>query len=189
MDHEQLFLMIRNVSCAVSWDARHEILFRIPSWQPGNALDTLLLEFRDLLQLALRGFDPKVSHTSLEGILGQLNSFLPDNVVARLHSHVSSNLLPYGILQRMIDTNLSMHTNNVLGLLHDYHWPVNSPAYHHMQQLLTRVLVAMQAFRTAPHLPDAMAVLIQTLLNIDADHRPHLSVPSREQPRHLRLAY
>jgi len=157
------------------------VLHRVPNWQPESQLDVHLLELYDLVQFVTTasGFDQHVAHTSLQGILDDLHGFIPDNVVAALRMHATSHILPYGIVQHVLDSNFLVDTNSVPALLYEYRWQQNSTAYHHMQQLLTGVLEALQALLDIPDLPDAMPAFLRALVNVEAAHGSHLCFRSQ----------
>ena len=156
---ERLVRVLINALHAETLVEVHLVLHRIPNWQSESHLDVHFLELYDLVQFVTTasGFDQHVAHTSLQGILDNMHGFIPDNVVAALRVHVISHILPYGILQHIIDSNFLVDTNSVPALLC---WQQNSTAYHRMQQLLTGVLEALQALLDTSDLPDAMPAFV-----------------------------
>ena len=133
---------IRNAILAPSWDTAREAL----QAGPDSPQEMHVLELYDTVR-NMGKMGPELLFACVDKSLHDLGNSVPTPVVAALRQFIRTHILPWGVVPRVLEGDLSMNETNVEQLMDTYQWPFGSTR-DHAQQLLVKIVHAMQGYRT-----------------------------------------
>ena len=148
---------------APTWDAAREILHT----EPDSSLEVHVLELFDIIR-TIDQMEPELLFASVDASLDELSMHMPTQVVECLRASMTTYILPWGIMPRVLESDLTVDDANVSQLVVSYRWPLG-PTRDHVHQLLMKIMQGMRGFRTAVESQHASEeerqIALETLLN------------------------
>ena len=130
-----------NAILAPSRDAAREAL----QAEPDSPQEMHVLELYDTVR-NMGKMGPELLFACVDDSLNDLGSSVPAPVVASLRQSIGTRILPWGVVPRVLEGDLSINETNVEQLMDTYQWPFG-PTRDHAQQLLVKIVHAMQGYR------------------------------------------